>query len=281
LINEESLRDTHELGKTYDPKIHHYFGYYNVDIFNCPEFIMFTNNDCPRARDIIFHREFEPMSMTLWCKLVRNKNSAIDIGAHVGIYSLSAASARPDMKVLAVEPNPDAYARLLMHCEINNFSNIQLVRSGIANQVGLAKLSWRKKPNGNLSSGSSFVGNIPKKITAENIHSPVTKLDSLIEQETINSPMIIKIDVEGAEELVIDSMPITLKYKPDIIIETFLEKSAKKITEATSKLGYDYFLIDEKNMRLIKQDRLKACSLKSDNFNQFMTTDSKSVEEFL
>ena len=69
-----------------------YFGYFNVDIFDCPDFTMFTNNDCPRSRQILCEKSFENTSMRIWCSLIKSATSTIDIGAHVGVYTLATAA---------------------------------------------------------------------------------------------------------------------------------------------------------------------------------------------
>ena len=92
-----------------------YYGYYPVDIFDCPPFVMFTNNDCPRALDILYGGKFEMGSMALWCARVRSATAILDIGAHVGVYALAAAALRRDVEIHAFEPNPYAFARLRLH----------------------------------------------------------------------------------------------------------------------------------------------------------------------
>src|SRR4051812_10904245 len=89
-----------------------YYGYVTVDIFDCPPFLMFTNNDCPRCDDILFHRRFEPASMKIWCALARTATAIIDVGAQVGVYTMAAAALRSDIPVHAFEPNPYAFTRL-------------------------------------------------------------------------------------------------------------------------------------------------------------------------
>src|SRR4051812_34182023 len=92
-----------------------FYGYFQVDIFDCPPFAMFTNNDCPRAFNILYQRKFEPGSMALWCRYARSASSILDVGAHVGVYALAAAALRPDLQIHAFEPNPFAAARLRLN----------------------------------------------------------------------------------------------------------------------------------------------------------------------
>ena len=275
--NEKSLEAVHCQLEHYSPIEHPYFGYYTVNIFDCPNFTMFTNNDCPRAMDILFRRSFEPMSMRLWCKLVKHAGIAIDIGAHVGVYSLAAAALRSDLPVLAIEPNPDVFARLKVHCELNKFKNIDPIRLGIADRTTSTNLKWRKKPGGFLSSGSSFVVDVPNSKYIEETKVAVTSLDEITKNIQMKQPVIIKIDVEGAEVLVIKSMTRLLASRPDIIIETFFDDKTNQISDILSKYNYSSFLIDEVNMKICKQKKLQALDPKGNSFNQLMTTQPKRI----
>src|SRR5262245_24112087 len=99
--NQKTLDALRQSPKSIDWAAHPYFGYYPVNIFDCPPFVMFTNDDCPRAYDILYTRRFEPTSMMVWCRLARTASGVIDIGAHVGVYALAAAAIRNDIQIHA------------------------------------------------------------------------------------------------------------------------------------------------------------------------------------
>ena len=144
-----------------------YFGFYTVDCFDCPSFTMFTANDCPRAVDILYHRTFEPMSMKLWCRLASIASGIFDIGAHVGVYSLAAASLRPDLPVHAFEPNPYAYARLRVHKNVNGFLNIVEHRCALGDATGVTQLTWSHKSGLPISSGATIADHGNEEIGAQ------------------------------------------------------------------------------------------------------------------
>jgi hypothetical protein len=116
-----------------------FYGFYEVSCFDCPPFMMFTANDCPRAIDILKHKSFEPESMRLWCRLSRSATSILDIGAQVGIYTMAAAGLRPDIPIHAFEPNPYAYARLSVHKSINGYENIVVYRIALGDSAGITR----------------------------------------------------------------------------------------------------------------------------------------------
>ena len=246
-------------------------GVYTVDLFNCPPFKMFHWHDCPRAQDILKYKSFEPMSMKLWCELVEDAELAVDVGAHVGIYGLAAAAKRPDLEIHAYEPNPDCYARLQLHSNINKFDNVKCFRTAIADKNGITKIGWSNmKGLGYLPSGSQ-IGDPPPQlgwneayIKAEVLHLP-----------TLEGLIAVKIDVEGAEYMVFRGMIEEAENRhtlprPHIILECFSAENADRITELTKPLGYEFYLIYEDTMEIVQQDRLIACDPTGKNFNQYL-----------
>lgn len=248
-----------------------YFGYYEVDIFECPTFLMFTNNDCPRGWDIMFCRYFEPQSMKLWCRMARTATGIIDIGAHVGVYSLAAAALRDDVKIHAFEPNPYAYSRLRMHKTVNSFDNIIEYALAISDEIGASYLCWAKKPTLQISSGGTLIAR-PDSDGVERTLIQTTILNGTGITATLGERPLMKIDVEGAEAKTFGGITEVLALKPDIILETFSRRSCEAINEIIEPLGYSVYQIFEKEGSVELLDRLRPCKIdENGNFNQLLT----------
>jgi FkbM family methyltransferase len=238
-------------------------GVYDVDLFDCPTFKMFHWHDCPRAQDILKYKSFEPMSMKLWCELVKDAEVIIDVGAHVGVYSLVAAALRHDIIIDAFEPNPDCYARLVLHCNMNEFVNLIPYRNAIATKEEVVALNFTTtKGDGYLQSGSQL-GPRPKGRPSWG------EVYVRTEHLSVEWKTLIKIDVEDAERMVFEGMT-GLENKPHILLETFSQENADYITGVTKPHGYRYHLIHEDTMELEPMDRLIACDPKGKNFNQYL-----------
>lgn len=250
-----------------------YYGYYQVDIFNTPPFVMFTNNDCPRGREIIFNRSFEPCSMALWCDLVPTATTITDIGAHVGVYSLAAAAMRQDVPINAFEPNPAAHERLHLHKMVNRFKNISEHRVALGNQDGIGAFAIPRKNFDNISSGGHLLRN--KTGSANSVPVIVNPLDNMVKGQSFGAHPLFKIDVEGGELDVFQGMPETLKqFRPNILLESFNKTACQIITEMTSPLGYRYFKIFEKEGALVENDGLIPATFDQEaNFNQLLMVD--------
>ncbi len=119
---------------------------------------------------------------------VRPSQVVYDVGAHVGYYSLLAATrVGPTGHVWAFEPVPQNFAYLKQHMELNHFSNVSLVQSAVADVSGTTQF----RMDGSRSTGKlSNAGGFPVSMTS---------LDDLLARRDAKPPHVIKIDVEGAE----------------------------------------------------------------------------------
>lgn len=252
-----------------DPMQHPYYGYYTADIFECPSFVMFTNNDCPRGWDILFERYFEPQSMKLWCRLARTATGVLDIGAHVGVYSLAAAALRNDINIHAFEPNPNAYTRLRMHKIVNGFGNIVEHWYAVGDTDTLVHFSWAKKATLQISSGGG-VGN-RKGDNVERIVAQQNKLDGTGMAAMLGAQPLVKIDVEGGEVSTINGTREILALNADIILETFHQQSCDAINPVLKALGYNVFKIFERAGKIEQVDALHPCVVSSGDFNHLLT----------
>lgn len=271
--NQATLKALRELGKIPGDAAHiakyPYFGFYEVDLFDCPPFLMFTNNDCPRGWNILFERYFEPHSMKLWCQMARRATGILDIGAHVGVYSLAAAALRKDITIHAFEPNPYAFARLRMHKLVNGFSNIEEHTFAVGDRSAAVAFGWAKKATLQIASGAS-VGE-RKGERAENTLALMRSLDETGAAATLGNRGLVKIDVEGGEIAALTGMQQVLALKPDIILETFSQGACDVINPMIAALGYRSYRIAEKAGHLIAQDKLYPCEMTGEDFNQLLT----------
>jgi FkbM family methyltransferase len=236
-------------------------GFHTVDIFDCPPFQMFTNGDDPCSAAILEGGSLEPHSMRLWCRLARTASSIIDVGAHVGVYSLAAAALRKDIQIHAFEPNPFTAARLRVNKHLNDFQHITEHNIALAENAGIANILWGTKPGGWLSSGSSLLG----LETWQKAPVYVKTLDSFDIQP--GATPLLKIDVEGGEYNVFRGMPRFLSSRPAIILETFAPHACDYINQTLT--GYKVFLIDEGGS-LVQQDKLSPRRTSDQNKNQLL-----------
>lgn len=123
----------------------------------------------------------------------------IDVGANVGAYSLFvAAQAGRGARILAVEPQPDIFARLTYNIDQNPFGTIKAVDCAVADKPG--ELTLFLDPRNKGESSVRILGSSQSAA----VKVPATTLLALMESEGFSSLDAIKLDVEGAEDLIME-----------------------------------------------------------------------------
>lgn len=118
----------------------------------------------------------------------------VDIGANIGYYALNAARLGAQ-KVIAIEPNPKMLARLTDNIILNNFSSKITVRDvAVGAKKGVAKLTISDNDFGSSSIVDQSVG-------TNFISVPIMPLFDILKEEGTVIANIIKIDIEGMEDL--------------------------------------------------------------------------------
>jgi FkbM family methyltransferase len=125
----------------------------------------------------------------------------LDIGANIGGYSLFvAAHAGPTARVLAIEPQPDIYERLVYNLRLNPFPSVKAVACAVADKEGELTLFVDPENRGESSlkimSGESAMGSI--KV-------PAKRLLTLIEEQGFTRIDAAKLDTEGAEDIILET----------------------------------------------------------------------------
>lgn len=117
----------------------------------------------------------------------------VDIGANIGIFTLRCKQLWPQARVIAIEPHPENFARLVEHIEINHLTDVQPLNVGIADQCGCLDLYLSPRNIG----GHSLYKN---KEGAPSISVPITTFaDVLTKTDSNGSGLLLKIDCEGCE----------------------------------------------------------------------------------
>ena len=166
-------------------------------------------------------------------------NVAYDIGAHVGYMTLalSKLAQRFDGKVLAFEPHPENAQGIDGLRSINNLrGKIKLMKLALCDKVGDQNLILGPSAYMHKVEGVGL-GECEDHYPRMNVSG--STVDHLVFIEGCPKPDIVKIDVEGAEVLVLEGGLVTIKrYSPALFIEVHGLNNARKVWDLMNELQY-------------------------------------------
>jgi FkbM family methyltransferase len=205
------------------------------------------------APQLFGSRPTEPHVLKWIDERLRPGDTFFDIGAHYGWMSLLACrrvGARG--KVVAFEPSPPLVEFLYHNKKVNRFSQLQIVPKAVADSV------QQKVPFYIKDGGDSFLNSLVPRLH-QNPANPSSNMTSIpIETTTLDAfcqetqfiPAAIKIDVEGAELLVLQGARTLLKHHRPILMiavhPSWLQQgqTAGELFELLRSFGYQ--VIDSK-----------------------------------
>jgi FkbM family methyltransferase len=154
---------------------------------------------------VIRHGTYEPEITGLLVDLLPEGGCLWDVGANAGVHSLSVKAQRPDVQVVAFEPSPAEFLRLLRNAEVNRLE-VAAYCIALADGRGYQQLSVVAQGN----SGHNSL--LPWREITYSSTLPVwcDTGDDLI-NEGVRPPDVLKVDVEGAEPAVFAGMPRALR----------------------------------------------------------------------
>ena len=133
-------------------------------------------------------------------------DALLDIGANTGFYSVMFAVKNLCPRIIAFEPDPGNYARLMANLRLNDLTErIKVVPLALGDRAGEAKLY----EGGSHNRGESTIA-VPEQTPQDKSHQVrVARLDDLYAFS--GQRLMLKIDVEGYEFEVLAGMAGTLR----------------------------------------------------------------------
>ncbi|HEV2556998.1 MAG TPA: FkbM family methyltransferase [Microvirga sp.] len=201
------------------------------------------NNVCEK-RILFTPQFFDPQERAILEERIGERFTFVDIGANVGAYALFvAARAGATGRVLAVEPQPDIFDRLTYNIGQNPFGTVKAVACAIADKTG--ELTLFLDPSNNGESSVKVVSSSPTGA----VRVPAVTLLDLFKQESITHVDAVKLDVEGAEDLILDPF---FRNAPRSLHPTLLV-----LEDARNQWQIDLpALLERQGYRLLAQTRL-------------------------
>ena len=210
----------------------------------------------------------EPGMMRLFQGLVKPGMVVVDIGAHIGIYTLYALrQLGGDGKIFSFEPTPRTFALLRDNVQVNGFLEsgvVRFVQRAVSDRGGRAVFTTY---GGNSGHNSLFAG----EAEGEQIEVETVTLDEALAQEARVD--VVKIDAEGAEPMIVRGMARILAGNPAIrILMEFAPGHLRRAgidplewLEELTSLGLAVQRVDDVSGELLSFDRGAAAGCVSWN----------------
>lgn len=179
-------------------------------------------------------------------KFIHKDDCVFDVGANIGFFTLTMATANENVKVYAFEPLPSTFYRLRQNVIFNyHLKNITINNIAVTDKKDKIKINQFS----GLHHGYSSISQLNRNdFTSFDVSS--ISIDEFISENEINKIDLIKIDVEGAEELVLKGALYTIsKFSPSIILEMNEETAFKNNFKSSDLLNYLLSLHDYKFYR--------------------------------
>lgn len=201
-----------------------------------------------------FRRWYEIDTQSVIATLLPRGGTFIDIGANIGMATLSAASAvGPEGKIIAFEPNPavaDIFRRSMRRNGLESI--VELHNAAIADTDGTMPMFVPSSNHGESSLAGGSEGREGKSIDVT-----TTTAAFLLELPRID---LVKIDVEGFELHVLKTLRSTLeRFRPPVISEVMDEHlsragtTSQDLRDCMADIGYLPFGIGIENHGLFCQ----------------------------
>jgi FkbM family methyltransferase len=210
--------------------------------------------------------EYEPITRGACVASLEAGATFVDIGAHVGLFAVPAAKAvGVEGRVVCFEPDPDNRRLLERNLARHELSNVEVVGAAVADHAGSITLK-----RSSFNTGDHRID--PGK-SARGVEVPMVSLDAWIEEHGIE-PDVIKMDVQGAEPLVIAGMQdllegnrplhIFLEFAPAMLRSANTDPRA--LLQRLTACGFVMRIIDERHAGSIEADVeavMSACPARS------------------
>jgi FkbM family methyltransferase len=189
------------------------------------------------SRVLFLTGNFEPNELSWMSQTLTNGMTMIDIGAHMGMYSMIASKLVGERgMVIAVEPSIREFQRLSFHVTLNDLKNVrcfQVAASDTSKEATL-KIAWEW--NSGHNTFGEFFSPAVDLLREERVHTQT--VDALVTAQALDRVDLLKIDTEGHELKVLMGAVETLRrFRPYVLIEVFEETLRRQGTSVEALLA--------------------------------------------
>lgn len=191
---------------------------------------------------------YEPETVSLIQRFLGPGKVFLDVGAHVGQYTLVASQrVGDDGQVHSFEPDPNTFRWLAGNVRRNYLQNVHLNQAALSDEPGTKHFYFATPQD----IGSNSLSR-PSNDSGRSCEVTCTTVDDYLAKKRVETVDVIKVDIEGAEYPMLKGAQRLLS-RPDkpVIIAEFEEarqrafgNSCAELAELLSSHGYHLFRLD-------------------------------------
>ena len=170
---------------------------------------------------------------------IKDTDVIIDVGGHIGLFSLYASQFCKNGLIYSFEPVPENYNLLIDNIQSNDLNQIKSFNLAVSNSNSNVKLYLNDD-----EAGHSMFSKSSKTITVDSI-----SLQQIFDDNNIENCNFLKLDCEGTEYEILQNLPLSYFDKIEkIVIEYHMADSHPELLENLKKLliSQNYFLKTKK-----------------------------------
>lgn len=170
-----------------------------------------------------YYHCYEAHELAFLERWLRPGDRMIDIGAHVGLFSLVGARlVGASGRVDAFEPVPPTYERLVRNATLNGYSWLHPQRAAVTDHSGSVSLGFPEERLVGYSASDFTIG-----ATLNAVDAPAVTLDEFVNDDI--PVRLLKIDAEGSERDILVGAKRLLEQMPPAAI--LLELNHTRLTD--------------------------------------------------
>jgi FkbM family methyltransferase len=179
---------------------------------------------------------WEPSETAAFLAHTREGTCVFDVGANIGYYTLLAARAVGSSgRVYAFEPEPRNFGLLTRNIAENGFTNVRSVNAAVSNRAGVVRLHL---DDANFGAHSFEAGSVPTS-SGRSVEVETVRLDDFADEaRAFEAGVLVKVDVQGAEALVVEGGRRLLAHpRITVLMEIWPEALARAQADAARLLA--------------------------------------------
>ena len=185
----------------------------------------YPSEDRSVIHEVVLNREYAPEGFE-----IGRHDTIVDIGAHIGAFTITSARSAREGIVYAFEPVDANYELLLRNIELNKLKNVVPTKMAVAKDTGKREMFVQE----DATTGHSF----HYRCNRNPVVVDTTSLEDFVDRMSIKKIDLLKMDCEGAEYDILMNCP-------------------ERIFSMIQRIGMEYHFCEDKKDPQILVDILK------------------------